>query len=157
MSRADRISGVFWFVFAILVCIESYRLGLGTLHQPGPGFLFFWTSIFLAIMSLIVLARAWGLFFKQTEEEHVPIFGDLNKTKLITVTVALFLYAVFMEVIGFIPITLLFFIFILGIIEKKSWFYSIFVSVAVTVVSYLIFETWLQSQLPRGLLDFVRF
>ena len=49
------------------------------------------------------------------------------------------------------------FLFLLGIIEKKRWFFTVFVSVAVTVVSYLIFEVWLRSQLPRGLLEFLRF
>jgi hypothetical protein len=66
-----------------------------------------------------------------------------------------------METVGFIPVTLLFFIFILRIIEKKRWFYTLFVSIVVTVTSYLIFETWLQSQLPKGLLGllggFLRF
>jgi hypothetical protein len=49
------------------------------------------------------------------------------------------------------------FLFLLGIIEKKKWSLTIFVSVAVTVASYLIFEVWLRSQLPRGLLEFLRF
>jgi hypothetical protein len=71
--------------------------------------------------------------------------------------ISLFFYALLMETIGFIPVTLLLFIFLLGIIEKKRWFYTIFVSIVVTVISYLIFETWLQSQLPRGLLEFLRF
>jgi len=70
---------------------------------------------------------------------------------------SLFVYALLMETIGFVLITLLLFIYLLGIIEKKSWFYTIFVSIVVTVISYLIFETWLQSQLPKGLLAFLRF
>jgi hypothetical protein len=37
MGKADRISGAFWLVFGLFISIESYRLGLGTLHKPGPG------------------------------------------------------------------------------------------------------------------------
>ncbi len=155
MGKADRISGAFWLVFAVFIGVQSYRLGLGTLHKPGPGFLFFYTSIVLAIMALIVLVRTWTQ--QQTEESGVSIFGTQNVGKIILVLLSLFLYAIFMETIGFIPITLLLFIYLLGIIEKKSWFYTIFVSVVVTVIAYLIFETWLQSQLPKGLLDFLRF
>ena len=155
MSRADRISGIFWLLFAILVCIESYRLGLGNLHQPGPGFLFFWTSIALGIMSLVVLIRAW--VSKEAEESKQTIFGKQNVLKIILVLISVFLYAIFMETVGFILVTLLLFIFLLGIIEKKKWWYTIFVGVVVTVIAYLIFEVWLRSQLPRGLLDFLRF
>ena len=155
MGRADRISAVFWLCFAILVTIESYRLGLGTLHKPGPGFLFFWTSIFLGIMSLIVLIRAW--VGKKTGEPKESIFGKQNTRKIIFVLISLFLYAIFMETVGFIPVTLLLFIFLLGIIEKKRWFFTAFVSIVVTACAYLIFETWLKSQLPKGFLDFLRF
>ncbi len=155
MGKADRISGVFWLFLGLFVCIESYRLGLGTLHKPGPGFLFFWTSIFLIIMSIVVLIRAWSSM--GTEEPGASIFGKEKPRKIVLVLLSLFLYAIFMETVGFIPMTLLLFIYLLGIIEKKSWFYTIFTSVVVTVAAYLIFETWLQSQLPKGLLGFLRF
>ena len=154
MGKADRISAIFWLCFAILVIILSYHLGLGTLHKPGPGFLFFWVNIVLAIMSLIVLIRAW--VGKKEEEPQPAIFGGQNVSKIVSVLISLFLYAILMELVGFILITLLFFIFILKIIEKKGWFYTAFVSIVVTVISYLIFETWLQSQLPKGLLAFLR-
>jgi len=155
MVRADRISAIFWLCFAVLVIIQSYHLGLGTLHKPGPGFLFFWVNIVLAIMSLIVLIRAW--LSKKEEGPQPAIFGTQNVSKIIFVMISLFLYALLMEIIGFIPVTLLLFIYLLGIVEKKKWFYTIFVSVVVTAISYLIFETWLQSQLPKGLLEFLRF
>ncbi len=152
MGRVDRISGVFWLAFGLFICIESYRLGLGTLHKPGPGFLYFWTSIFLIIMSIVVLIRSKG-----TGEPGASIFGAEKPRKIVFVLVSLFLYAVFMETVGFIPITLLLFVYLLGIIERKRWLYTISVSVMVTVAAYLIFETWLQSQLPKGLLGFLRF
>ena len=70
---------------------------------------------------------------------------------------SLFLYALLMESLGFILVTLLIFIFILRMIEKKSWFSVAITSVMVTVASYLIFEIALQSQLPKGILGFLRF
>ncbi len=155
MIRADRVSGIFWLCFAVLVIIQSYHLGLGSLHKPGPGFLFFWVNIVLAIMSLIVLIRAW--VGKKEEGLQLTIFGSQNVSKIIFVMISLFLYALLMEIIGFIPVTLLLFIYLLRFIEKKRWFYTIFVSIVVTAISYLIFETWLQSQLPKGLLEFLRF
>jgi putative tricarboxylic transport membrane protein len=155
MSKADRISGIFWFFFSGLISIESYRLGLGSLHQPGPGFLFFWTAVAMGILSIAVIVRAWT--GRKAEEPESAIFGKENALKIILVLLSLFLYAFFMETLGFIPITLLLFIFLLGIIEKKRWGFAVLVSVAVTGVSYLVFEIWLKSQLPKGLLGFLRF
>jgi putative tricarboxylic transport membrane protein len=154
MNKADRISGSFGVLFAIFMGIQSYRLGLGTLHKPGPGFLFFWTSVALGGLAIVVLIRA---LVEKEPGEQVKIFGEKNFSKIISVLISLILYAVFMEWIGFILITLLLFLFLLGIIEKKKWSLTVFMSVAVTVVSYLIFEVWLRSQLPKGLLEFLRF
>ncbi len=155
MSKADRISGFFWLFFGVIVSIESRRLGLGTLRRPGPGFLFFYTGIFVVIMSLIILIRAW--ITQRSEGAQERIFGGQNVLKGIYVMLSLFLYALFMEQLGFIPVTLLIFIFILRMIEKKSWLSVAITSVVVTVASYLIFEIALQSQLPKGILGFLRF
>ena len=155
MGRADRISGGFWLFFSVLVSIESYRLGLGTLHQPGPGFLFFWTSVGVGILSIVVLIRAWATV--KAGKPEGPIFAKNNLLKIILVLLSLFLYALFMETLGFIPVTLLLFIFLLGMIEKKGWWFSALVSLVVTGIAYLIFQKWLQSQLPEGLLGLLRF
>ena len=78
MGKADRISGIFGLLFSIFMSIQSSLLGLRTLHKPGPGFFFFWTSITLGLLSLVVLMRAW--VGKEPGEEG-PIFkrGRLRK------------------------------------------------------------------------------
>lgn len=155
MRRLDWISGLFWLGFSILVGIESHRLGLGSLHKPGPGFLFFWASVFLGIMSILVLLRARES--GRREKTEMNLFQRAHLFKIILVLISVFLYAIFMETVGFILITLLLFIFLLGVIEKKRWVYTIFVSLMVTASTYLIFEVWLKSQLPKGILEFFRF
>jgi len=155
VGRADRISGIFWLGFSVLIIIQSYRLGLGTLHHPGPGFLFFWGNILLGIMSLVTLLRAW--VDKKAGGAQPALFEGQNISKIIFVLTSLFLYVILMETLGFLLVTLLLFIFLLGIIEKKGWLFTVFVSVAVMVISYLIFEIWLKSMLPKGLLGFLRF
>ena len=126
MDKADRVSGFFWFIFSVFVSYESYKLGLGTLHQPGPGFLFFWTGIVIAILSLIVIVRS--LRKRSPEEAQEPAFGKRNVTKIVLVLISLFLYALLMERLGFLIVTLLFFIFLLGVIEKKRWSFAVLVS-----------------------------
>jgi putative tricarboxylic transport membrane protein len=155
MGKADRISGFPWLILAVFVIIESYRMGLGTAHEPGPGFLYFGAGILLGILSLVILIRAWKSEVK--EEPQVPLFAGENVLKVVLVTASVFLYAFGMEGLGFIPVTLLLFIFLLGFVEKKGWLFTGFVSVLVTAIAYLIFESWLQSQLPKGFLEFLRF
>ncbi|MDI7259365.1 MAG: tripartite tricarboxylate transporter TctB family protein [Thermodesulfobacteriota bacterium] len=155
MGKADRISGAFWFLFSLFISYESYKLGLGTVRQPGPGFLFFWTGIVIAILSLIVILISLK---KQSEGElRESVFARSNMTKLLLVLGSLFLYALLIEWLGFLIVTLLLFIFLLRVIEKKKAWFATLLSLAVTAFSYLIFELGLQSQLPKGLLEFLRF
>ena len=157
MGKADRISGSFWFIFSVFISYESYKLGLGGLRHPGPGFFFFWTGIVTAILSLVVIVRSFKKRPGEGEEANPSIFGTWNRTKLVLVLASLFLYALLMEWLGFLIVTLLLFIFLLGAIEKKRWPIVVLVSLIVTALSYLIFEVGLQSQLPKGPLEFLRF
>jgi len=46
------------------------------------------------------------------------------------------------------------------VVEKKKWLFTAAVSVLITLLTYLtylVFEVALQSQLPKGLLGFLRF
>jgi putative tricarboxylic transport membrane protein len=155
MEKADRASGLFWLVFSLFVSYESYELGLGTLHQPGPGFLFFWTGIVTAILSLTVIVRSFRK--RSPDKANGSVFARWNVTKIVLVLLSLFLYGLLMERLGFLIVTLLLFLFLLGIIEKKKWSFTILVTLIVTVASYLVFEIALQSQLPKGLLEVLRF
>jgi putative tricarboxylic transport membrane protein len=148
MGKADRISGLFWLLFGIIITIESHRLGLGTVHSPGPGFLFFYAGIFVSLMALIILVRAWGM--RRGEETGETLFAGRNIRKLVYVLISVFLYAILMEWLGFLLVTLLLFVVILAVIEKKRWPVAVLTSIAVTGIAYLVFQTALKSQLPKG-------
>ena len=150
MGKADRISGIFWLIFSVLVSIESYTLGLGSLRKPGPGFFFFWTGVLLGVMSFVIILMS-------RKADQRAVFEKIKVTKIVLVLIALFLYALFMEKLGFLLVTLGLFIFLLRVIEKKRWAFTLCISFAVTAATYLIFEIGLQSQLPKGLLEFLRF
>ncbi|MDP2968922.1 MAG: tripartite tricarboxylate transporter TctB family protein [Deltaproteobacteria bacterium] len=155
MAKADRISGIFWLIFSVFMSYESYKLGLGSLRKPGPGFLFFWTCIVIGILSVTIILRL--LRRRPPDETKDSIFEKWNVAKIVLVLVSLFLYALLMERLGFFIVTLLLFTFLLGVIEKKRWPLTIMISLIVTAISYLIFELGLQSQLPKGVLNFLRF
>jgi putative tricarboxylic transport membrane protein len=155
MGKADLWSGIFWLIFSLFASYQSYKLGLGALRQPGPGFLFFWTGIVIAILSVVVIVRS--LRKRLTGEAQTPVVGRSNVAKVVFVLLALFVYALLMEWLGFLILTMLLFVFLLRVVERKPWWYALVVSLAITVAAYLVFEKALQSQLPKGLLDFLSF
>jgi putative tricarboxylic transport membrane protein len=146
----DRISSIFWFIFSVYTIYESYKLGLGILFHPGPGFLFFWTGILVAILSATVFMQSF--MEQEPKDVHDSLTEKWKLKKTFLVLLSLFIYAFLMEWIGFIIITFFLFIFLLGVIEKKKWWFAVSVSIIVTGSAYLIFELGLHSQLPKGFL-----
>lgn len=151
MKRRDIISSIFWLTMGIGVCYEAYKLELGTLRDPGSGFIFFWVGIIMIGLSLAVLIRA-------IKEKAIP--GELKKVlwtevrwrKIVVVLAALFLYAHFLPILGFILSTILLLIFLFKAVEPQSWTKAILGAIISTLTAYGLFHLWLGSQLPRGLL-----
>ena len=80
----------FWIAAGLLACYGATRLGLGSVTEPGAGFIFFWAGVFLVILSLIVLADS-----VRSSEESVRNTGEMNWIKIALVLLSLVLYAFF--------------------------------------------------------------
>lgn len=146
MKKPDRFSSTFWLIFSIFVCFESYRLDIGDFHNPGPGFSPFLMGAVFGILSIILLILS---FIQKDEVEAV--FEKIRWKSVILVLAALFIYSIFLEKIGFVGTTFLFVVILLGVIEGKKWYIVIFAGIASALLSYIIFQLWLQSQLPKGI------
>jgi putative tricarboxylic transport membrane protein len=144
-----RYPAIFFILFSIYVCIVSYRLGLGSLHKPGSGFMPFWSGAFVGILAAIVLIQ--DIISRRASEEK----RERVAWKSIAVTLFFFLvYILVLERLGYIIATVLFVGIILKAIERKGWFLSSWVAVVMALASYYTFKVWLQAELPRGFFGF---
>ena len=148
----DRASALFWILLAIGICFGSVRLDLGELHKPGPGFFSFLAGAILGILSLIVFAQS---FKSIPGDEKKPFWlNPQRRIKMAYLILALILYAIGMNYIGFFFSTLLFLGFLLGSIDPQRWPVILTVSILATGISYGIFQYWLDVQLPTGIFPF---
>jgi putative tricarboxylic transport membrane protein len=146
---AGSTSALFWVSVGILACYGATRLGLGTVAEPGAGFIFFWSGLILVILSFIVLADS-----VRSSEDTVQEMGEMNWAKIAQVLLSLLLYAFFLERLGFVLTTFVLLSFLLGWIERTNWARSVEVASAAALVSYSIFELWLKIRLPKGIFGF---
>jgi putative tricarboxylic transport membrane protein len=140
---------LFWVAVGLLTCYGATRLGLGSVTEPGVGFIFFWSGLILVILSLIVLADSI-----RSSEDTVREMGEINWAKIALVLLSLLLYAFFLERLGFVLTTFVLMSFLLGCIEGTNWIRSLGVAGAAALASYAIFELWLKIRLPKGLFGF---
>ncbi len=153
MRRYDQMSSLVWLAFAIYVCIASSRLSFGSFDHPGPGFLPFLVGIFLGIFSIIAFLQAY--LSKITDETTPSWYSKERWKKLVGVLTVMFLYALCLEILGFLISTFLLLVFLFRYgMEPKRWTVAIGASGIASLSSYAVFELWLKTQLPRGIFGF---
>ena len=132
------------------VCYGGYDLELGTLRDPGSGFMFFWVGIIMVGLSASILIRALKM---KAEVERISILGkDIRWKKIIAVLAVLFLYAYAFTSLGFILTTGLLLLFLFKAVEPQRWSWAVLGAIVSTLTAYGVFQLWLGSQLPKGFL-----
>ena len=99
----------------MLVCYGATRLGLGSITEPGAGFIFFWSGLILVLLSLMVLAES-----VRVSENTVQEMGEMSWAKIALVLLSLLLYAFFLERLGFVLTTFVLLNFLLGWIQANK-------------------------------------
>jgi putative tricarboxylic transport membrane protein len=150
VKRTYVIVNIFWLVLSTAVCVESWSLKVGGLHNPGPGFLPFYTAILLGLLALISLVQT----LKESEGPASEIWGGIQFGKLAILLGTLFLYVFLLDRLGFLLGTFLLLLVLFRIVEPYSWKIVLFSSLLTTAATYFFFVILLESRLPRGLWGF---
>lgn len=143
--------GFIWIILGIVLFIGSIKLGLGTLHQPGSGFLPSLTGGSLVLLGLILIL--YKIYIEQTKKksEFIGISATKFGKKRVYSFVALCMYALLLETLGFIIATLLLLFFLFKIMNPRKWLNPILISFITVILSYLIFYSWLRINFPKGI------
>lgn len=149
MIRSEKISSALWILFSLLLIYETRRYSIGTIDNPGPGFLPLLLGIVLGTMSIIHLLKVW--FKKGVRTESVLWPDREGLIKISSIFIFLLLFALLLEITGYLVNIFLFFLILLRPIGKQRWVWSLSISMGATLVSYLLFDWWLKLPLPRGM------
>ena len=148
MEKSDKACGYFWLIISIFVCVESYRMGLGNIFRPGPGFVPFWTGVVFGGLSAVLVLLASRKAGRNTHQDP-GTYSGVGWLKVMVIAVAMLVYALVLEKSGFVISTFLLMVILLKI-EKMRWPIVLMVALATAVGCYAVFELWLHSQLPKG-------
>jgi len=133
-----------------MTSLWSLKYGFGSLSEPGVGFITFFAGAILALLSLL-------LFFSSFREKEKPadlrdLWAGLDVKKVLYVLGLLVVYPVLLRPAGF-PLCTFILLFLLFRVKGSYGIWTtLLASFFVTAVSYLVFQVWLQVQLPRGIL-----
>jgi len=151
MGRVVLYCNVFWLLFSLLTCTESYRLKLGALTKPGPGFFPFGAGILMLGLSLIALFQ-WMV--KKEHSEEATEKKPLRWWNIVIILAATLAYALSLEKSGFLINTFLLVSLLLKVVEPQTWKTSILWGVITAVAANLVFNVLFRAQIPSGILGF---
>ena len=151
--NTDRVSSLFWLAVALLAVYGSVHLGVGTLREPGSGFLAFLAGGFIGLMAILVFIQT---FFrgKEFQQQIVVLWKGVAWHRPLVIALLMVGYILVLERIGFLLSSLLIILIMLRGLERLSWIKAISVSFAASAVSYLLFGVLLSATLPKGIFGF---
>lgn len=153
MSKPDQFSSLFWFILGIAVAYLSYRLGLGTLTSPGPGFLPFWCALILSVLSLVVFFHRTFTRTRGEVRGLGHLWEGVRWPRAICVLAAILAYSLLFTSLGYLLSTLALLLFLFKAIEPQKWTVAFGGAVLASLVSFVVFALWLDVQLPRGVIE----
>ncbi len=138
------------FILGITVLAGSWKLGSGwTSDGPGPGYFPFYIGLILCVAGLGVLYQA--LFSK---DKNTDIFVDNEQLKLVlSVLIPACVFVLGVQLIGMYVASFIYIALFMIILGKFSKFKSAFISLAVVVLFFFMFEVWFKVPLFKGKFD----
>ncbi len=144
----DRGTSIFWLLVAVVVAVASYRLGLGTLSQPDSGFLPFWASVLLGLLSLVSLGQA--VANRKPRSKPEPLFAGRLWHRVVLAFVALAAYAQVVPFAGYNCATFLLMAFLFWLAGRQKLWRVAAYSLGTTLITYYVFSRALNLQFPVG-------
>ncbi|HEX9464669.1 MAG TPA: tripartite tricarboxylate transporter TctB family protein [Alphaproteobacteria bacterium] len=143
--RSDRIAGAGLALFAAVVAWQTRTLPIGTLSNPGPGYM---PLVLAAVLAALGLLVAWrGGESIALRDLRWPELGHAVKI----LGSCAFAAAAF-EPLGFRLTVLAVSIFLIGVIERRPPLAVALVSFALSFGTFYLFNDLLKTPLPVGVL-----
>jgi putative tricarboxylic transport membrane protein len=134
-----RLGALTALAVGVLAGWQAYRLGVGSLTDPGPGLWPFIVSVVLVITGAAVALRPGDDAEAIGREAWIVVLGCLS----------LVAYTLLFEVVGFEIPTIALLVFWLRALGDEPWRTSVTIAVGATAVVYAIFILALGVALPH--------
>ena len=146
LNNSELWGGLIGLGLGIFVIRSGLKLKLGTINDPGSGYVLFYTGILMCAFAATIIVAA--------VTEGGPTFGsrwkDARWTKPVVIIACLIAFSIALEPLGFllssIPLTLL----LMRLIDPVRWTLAVPISILVPTGMWWLLKHGLGIQLPSG-------
>ena len=139
--RSDQISGLMLLALALYVSWMNRAYPLGTLSEPGPGYVPLLLAIFMGAMGLLVALNGG-------KSEPLATMEWTEAKRAIALLLACSVAAYALERLGYRITMAALLVFFLGVMERRKPMIVALVGVGFSFITYYLFATLLRVPLP---------
>ena len=139
--RSDQVSGLLLLALALYVAWMNRAYPIGTLSEPGPGYVPLLLAVFMGAMGLLV-ALSGG------KSTALAALEWTEAKRAIALLVACGVAAYALERFGYRITMAALLVFFLGVMERRNPMMVVLVGVGFSLITYYVFATLLRVPLP---------
>ena len=149
LNNSEFWTGLLGLALGLFVIRSGLKLKLGTINDPGSGYVLFYTGILMCLFagSIIVAAITEG----------GPTFGSrwegARWTKPVVIIAALIAYSVALDQLGFLISTIPLMLLLLRAIDPVRWTLAVPLAVLAPLGVWWVLKRGLMIQLPSGIFE----
>jgi putative tricarboxylic transport membrane protein len=128
-----------------MVIVESLRLSLDDIHNPGPGFMPFALGISLLLLSLLV-------FLVPGEKPKEAGWNRDALKRNLLILAGLLIYMLLFKPLGFYLTTFFLLVYLMKLSGEKGLKRSVAISFVTVALIYIVFYRLLVIPFPQGIL-----
>lgn len=141
--HSDQLSGLMLVVLALYVAWENRAYPIGSLQEPGPGYMPLLLAVFLGVMGLLIALGG----------AKSPLLTEIRwpeATRAVVILLACGVGAFALERLGYRITVIALLIFFLGVLERRRPLPVALVSIGFGFISYYVVGDLLHVPLPRS-------
>ena len=149
INNSELWTGLIGLALGLFVIRSGLKLKLGSINDPGSGYVLFYTGILMCLFSISITIAAVA--------EGGPTFGSrwegARWSRPVVIIVSLIVYAIALDQLGFLISTIPLMLLLLRAIDPVRWTLAVPLAVLAPIGVWWVLERALLIQLPSGIFE----
>jgi len=147
LKNAELWGGLFWLAFSAFIVFAGRKLGLGSINDPGSGFLLFWLGLLMCAFALSIVWSAVA----SGGPPLASLWADTRWGKVLVVIASLCAFGLLLERLGFLLSAMPLMVALLRAVDPVPWRIALPVGIGAPLALWWLLKKLLLIQLPSGM------